>query len=654
MRAGVCLRTIVIAGGIIALTCPAIAGMPDWAKAVADSAPPVPEGMPEWPERTLLTETSTVVSEDGATWRVTRRTVSQILSARVESTRFGAFGFDDTTKIKKSRGWHLPPGDRAQRDYGGALDLSISSEFLTDDKVRFIALGGVKKGSIVAYEFQAERHPYTLTAVEPFYAGAPIALARWSIELPPGWTLQYAWLPSGGPEPAHSGTTWTFEQRDLEPARHDPMGELPHDVAPCLVVALQPPAGTPTAAPAFADWDGVGRWFHDLAKDREASTPAIQSATLGILAKAGPDPLARIRAVSLFVRDRVRYVAREVGIGGYQPRPAGQVLSELYGDCKDKGTLLRAALQSAGYTSYPILIHATNPHSVSPKVATPGAFNHFVIGVLWPKDAAFPDEAASARVDAGDAGALLVVDPTDEDAWPGTLPANLAGKTAVVIVGDHGVLCTLPDGAPRDHRIVRTAIATLAADHSVAVQLTSKMFGGPAENTRRANAVSFKDRRDQVERQLRSAWPGAAVKDYAVVPEDADGAYVETVSLSLPVGSNALQNDAYWLFAGVTSDIERVSLAKRTTAVQYPYPFEFRYDVTFTGASPDQTLPNPVKLSGTGWSAESEFRRDGDAVRGTWTADLNRTRFEPAAFSELKQFWSAASKAAAPSLLLPH
>jgi Domain of Unknown Function with PDB structure (DUF3857)/Transglutaminase-like superfamily len=654
MKAALGARAIVMACAATAMTCPAIAGMPDWAKAAAEAAPPVPEGMPEWPERTLLAETSTVVSDDGATWRVTRRKVSQILSARVESTNFGAFGFDDTTKIKKSKGWHLPPGEHARRDYGGALDLSLSNDFLNDDKVRFIALEGVRKGSIVAYEFQAERHPYTLTAVEPFFDGVPVSVARWSIELPAGWTLQYAWLPSGGPEPAHAGTTWTFEQRELDPAHDDPMGEPPNHVAPCLVVALRPPAGTSTATPAFAGWDALGRWFHDLAKDRDAATPAIQAATREVLAKAGPAPLDRIRALSLFVRDRVRYVAREVGIGGYQPRPASQVLTELYGDCKDKGTLLRAALQTAGFTAYPILIHATNPHSVASSVPAPGSFNHFVIGVLWPKDAAFPDEAASARVDAGDAGTLLVVDPTDEAAWPGTLPANLAGKTAVVIVGDRGVLYTLPDGGPRDHRIVRAATATLAADRSLAVQLTSKMYGGPAEDARRANAVSFKGRRDEVEHRWQSVWPGAAIKDYTVVAEDADGAYVETVSLQLPAGAHAPENDTYWLFAGVTGDIERVPLAKRKTPVQYPYPFELRYDVTLTGALPEQMLPEPVKLSGAAWSVESAFRRDGGAVHGTWTADLIRAHFEPGDFSELKQFWSAAGKAAAPGMTLAH
>ena len=152
--------------------------------------------MPEWPERTLLAETRIVVSEDGATWKIQRRKVIQVLSNRVEDTAFGFFAFDDATKIKKSKGWHVPPGERAQRDFGGALDLALPSDFLTDAKARVVALGGVKKGSLVVYEFDAESRPYTLTAVESFYDDAPVSVARWSIALPPAWTLRHAWLPA--------------------------------------------------------------------------------------------------------------------------------------------------------------------------------------------------------------------------------------------------------------------------------------------------------------------------------------------------------------------------------------------------------------------------------------------------------------------------
>ena len=125
------------------------------------------------------------------------------------------------------------------------------------------------------------------------------------------------------------------------------------------------------------------------------------------------------------------------------------------------------------------------------------------------------------------------------------------------------------------------------------------------------------------------------------------------MSFALPPGASALQEKTLWIFAGATSELERVSLGKRRTAVQYPYPLALSYDVTVTGAAPTNGIPAPVKAAGTGWSVESTVRREGDAFHGAWTAQRSTVHFEPAAFPDLKQFWSAATKAAAPGLYLP-
>jgi hypothetical protein len=214
------------------------------------------------------------------------------------------------------------------------------------------------------------------------------------------------------------------------------------------------------------------------------------------------------------------------------------------------------------------------------------------------------------------------------------------------------LLLTLPEGDPKWNRIDRKAAVAMAADGSIAVQLASRMYGAPAEASRREYAASSKDRRTRVEDDARATWPGIEVGDYKAVPEDADGAYVETLSLALPAGSAALQNQVYWVFAGVLRDIERVSLGKRVVAVQYPFPCELRYEAAITGAAAATALPSPVKLSGAGWSVQSDFRREGETMHAAWTADLRRTHFEPAAFPDLKQFWSAAAKAAAPGITL--
>ncbi|HJQ97183.1 MAG TPA: DUF3857 domain-containing protein, partial [Candidatus Polarisedimenticolaceae bacterium] len=362
---GVALACALFAGN-------AFAGLPDWAKAIAESAPPIPEGSPEWPSRILFSEVRIEVNPKGSPWRVIQRSAGQILSNRADDRMLGLFNFNDDTKVKKSKGWHVPPGERAERNIGGSVDVTISDTFLTDAKARAIALEGLKRGSLVFFEFEAERKPYTST--DTFSLGdasRPVDQERVVLTAPPGWTLRHEWLRTKGPEPRQEGTTWTFEVSGWMPPKEEPLGLDANDLSPRLVVALDPPAGAPPAVPTLPDWDGFARWFQGIAQGRDATDPAIEAAAKEALAGASAEPLDRIRAVALLVRNRVRYLSRAVGIGGYTPAYAKATLAGLYGDCKDKGTLFRSVLKAAGFESYPILISATEADTVADTIPDP-------------------------------------------------------------------------------------------------------------------------------------------------------------------------------------------------------------------------------------------------------------------------------------------
>jgi hypothetical protein len=69
--------------------------------------------------------------------------------------------------------------------------------------------------------------------------------------------------------------------------------------------------------------------------------------------------LDSIRAVHKWVAQDIRYVAIDLGIGGYQPRPPEQVVRTGFGDCKDKATLFVVALKRLGIEAHPVLLNST-------------------------------------------------------------------------------------------------------------------------------------------------------------------------------------------------------------------------------------------------------------------------------------------------------
>jgi transglutaminase-like putative cysteine protease len=216
--------------------------------------------------------------------------------------------------------------------------------------------------------------PYRTGGYTPL--DAPVALSRFVLELPAGWKALSSWRRADGPAPAVSGSTYPWELRDLAALDDEPLAIPEADLAPRLTVALQPPAGSKTP-PAFATWAELGRWHLELSRGRDAVTPGMEAQARQI-APAGAAWLDRVRATARFVRDRVRYVAKEIGIGGYQPHHASETVGRLYGDCKDKATLFRALLSAQKIPSFAVPVNLGEAGTVADDVPSMLSFNHVI------------------------------------------------------------------------------------------------------------------------------------------------------------------------------------------------------------------------------------------------------------------------------------
>ncbi len=164
-------------------------------------------------------------------------------------------------------------------------------------------------------------------------------------------------------------------------------------------------------ATTFTDWAQVGAWYKSLQKDQLAVTPAIK-AKADALTKGLTTDDDKIRAIFNAVALHTHYIGLEFGIGRYQPHSADDVLSNEYGDCKDKHTLLATLLQAEGIEAWPVLINSS--HEFDPALPSPAQFDHVITVV--------PRE-----------GKLLWMDSTAEVAPVGVLISTLRDKQALAI-----------------------------------------------------------------------------------------------------------------------------------------------------------------------------------------------------------------------------
>jgi tetratricopeptide (TPR) repeat protein len=129
---------------------------------------------------------------------------------------------------------------------------------------------------------------------------------------------------------------------------------------------------------SFQSWEEIGRWYQALQQERASSTPEVR-AKAEELTKGLTDQTAKMRAVYEFVSTQFRYIGVAFGIGRYQPHFSNEVLSNQYGDCKDKHTLLASLLNAIGVKAYPALISSS--HEIDPDVPSPAQFDHVITAI---------------------------------------------------------------------------------------------------------------------------------------------------------------------------------------------------------------------------------------------------------------------------------
>jgi hypothetical protein len=615
---------------------------PEWVRAVAEAAPPVPEGVPEHRGRVLALDVRLEVSPDG-TFRIRERRVVQALRVRAQGVGVGSFYAGGERKVVRSQAWHLPPDDKAQKARE-AFEVTMSDSFLSDDATRVVAVDGVKKGSVVAFEFEATERPWTLTErIAVSDPEGPVRDVRLEIVHPAGWTVRHAWLGGTGAEPARAPGGAVFELHDVPAVSEDdvPLGPDPAESALRLVLGFDPPAGAATAAPPLRGWEDLARWFSKTASGSAVPGDGVRRAAAQVPLAKG-DFARDVEAAGRFVRDRVRYITQDVGIGGYRPRPAEETLRTLYGDCKDKGTLLQSILETASIRAHPVLVHATQFGTVARDVPDLAAFNHLVAAVEVPEGASLPPGWEDATIPGRGSTRLLIVDATDDRASIGSIPAGLSGKTALVVDGDGGRLVDLPPHPPRMHRVERRLELERRPDGGWRATDRRVAFGEYAAIARAEHRNDPSARRRDRESDLRHRWPAASVESYAVRGETPEGAFEDVLAFTVP----SLGNDApFSTFWAATEELPKPSLRRRQEPVVFGFPRTLVVESVVPGWPAAAPLPDPVVERGEGWTVESRFERVDGGVRGRLDARLERTRFAPDAFPELKRFYDAIAAA---------
>jgi hypothetical protein len=402
--------------------------------------------------------------------------------------------FDSLTKISNFHAWCIPAQgkDYEVKEKDGAevaMPAVQGSELITDVRAKVVHIPAADPGNLIGYEYEQENHPFVLQDVWYFQGSHPARESHYTLQLPAGWEYKASWLNHAEVSATQAGNNqWQWVVSGVAGIKDE--NEMPphSGIEGQMIVSFVPAGGA--QGRTFASWRDMGLWYNDLTRGRRDASPEVKQKVAALTASA-LTPQAKMQALARFVQRDVRYVAIELGIGGYQPHPAVDVFTHHYGDCKDKATLMSAVLKEIGIESYYVVINSQRG-AVTPEMpAHMGGFNHAILAIQLP--VGVDDGSFVAWMQHPKLGRLLFFDPTDELTAFGRLSGPLQANYGLLATPEGGELVKLPQLPPALNGIIRTAKLTLTPSGTLSGDVREVRVGDRAAEQRYALKSVTKD-----------------------------------------------------------------------------------------------------------------------------------------------------------------
>jgi Domain of Unknown Function with PDB structure (DUF3857)/Transglutaminase-like superfamily len=475
----------VLCAGALALPARASAGdAPAWMHALA-SAPVPPhddktEAVEMYSERVV-----TVQSADKIKTLVRR--AYKVMRPGGRDLGTVVIPFDAATRVSNLHAWCIPAQgkDYEVKEKDGAevaMPAIQGSELITDVRAKVVHIPAADPGNLIGYEYEQEDHPFVLQDIWYFQGAYPARESHYTVQLPGGWEYKTYWLNHSEVTAKQIGNNqWQWVVSEVPGIKDEADMPPRRGIEGQMIMSFVPPGGA--LGKTFVSWRDMGLWYTELTRGRRDASPEIKLKVTALTATANT-PLDKMRALARFVQRDIRYVAIELGIGGYQPHPAVDVFTHRYGDCKDKATLMGAMLKEIGIESYYVVINSERGAVTLEMPAHMGGFDHAILAIQLP--AGLEDPSLVAVMQHPKLGRLLFFDPTDEFTALGHLSGPLQANYGLLVTPEGGELVELPQLATSLNGVIRTAKLTLSPTGTLTGEIKEVRMGDRASAQRYA------------------------------------------------------------------------------------------------------------------------------------------------------------------------
>ncbi|MGA8110016.1 MAG: DUF3857 domain-containing protein, partial [Acidobacteriaceae bacterium] len=547
--------------------------------------------------------------------------------------------FSKDEKLDSFHVWSIGPDGRhytmKDSEYVETGDVDADEGVLYGDvRARIASPPGADPGGLVAWESVKRLPPYFFEDSWDFQNPVPTVRSVFEIDLPPAWHQEAVWSRHDStPETEVAPGHFRWELTNL--AGIDLSGVPLHPAWESLAGRMTVHFSADPLPQGSALWAKIGNWYYGLAAPESEGGAGVAAAarTIG----GGGDFLARLDNVAAFMQRQIRYVAIEVGIGGWQPHPAEDVFRSRYGDCKDKATLMIAMLDAVGIRA--AWVSLDDRRGVIDPAAPTLFGNHMITAIEIPQG--YDNPRLQAVVTAHSGRRYLIFDPTNAYVPVGQLPDYEQGSYAVLAAGDDSQLIRLPVLSPAAESIERRAEFQLAADGTLSGDVTVLRSGASASPWRRSMALdSGKEQRETVEGLLQHDFSSFTLGSEKVAHvNDLDEPFEMDYSLTAPLYAKTAGNLLLVRPRVIGSDADGLDDKPRTVPISFDGVGTWRddFDVTIPAGYTVDDVPDPVNLDMGFATYRSEVKADGRVLHYRREYVLRQVELDAGQYGKLRK-----------------
>jgi transglutaminase-like putative cysteine protease len=341
-------------------------------------------------------------------------------------------------QLKSVQAYVLSPRDNAYvkfkvRDF--ETNQTISRKYFYDDIVTTtFDLPELRKNAISVVETRHQITDPHISLAAYWSDYFPVLNKKVILITDPGVDLEISYFHMTEQDVTYTKTTkgkkivHSWEKSNLPPMKFEEGSPNPRYFLPHMVIRIK---GFTTKdgkeIPVLRDLSDLHNWYTGMLSQMKLERPELIADVVKGIVDEQDTERQKVAKVFDWVKNNIKYIAIEDGLGGFIPRDADLVLERRYGDCKDMSNLIVHMLGELGIDGHHTWIGTRDiPYSYK-ELPSPLIDNHMI--------AAYKDK---------ETGQFIFLDATDSHIAFGLPTQFIQGKEALINLKEGFVVDTVP------------------------------------------------------------------------------------------------------------------------------------------------------------------------------------------------------------------